>query len=159
MWPALRRNRPSKSWWRFTNQILFFSKKGDEGKITSLLESIFPLWSFIGSDSRGRSGGLALGWNIRSIKMNSAWGCESGLGLNCFLKELSKVFSILNIYGPNLDQVPFWEFLLNKSFISNKEIIIGRDMNFSMGAAESWGPKVRSDPLSEFFPTSWIPKT
>jgi hypothetical protein len=91
--------------------IIFLQETlGEEGKITALLESFFPLWNFIGSDVRGRSGVLALGWNSKSVKMISTWGSESRLGLNCFLEEIGKTFSVLNIYAPN-DRIPFWESL------------------------------------------------
>lgn len=35
--------------------------------------------------------------------------------------------------------------------MSNTNLIIGGDLNFSIGQAETWGPAAHSDPLSDFF--------
>ena len=59
--------------------------------------------------------------------------------------------TILNIYGPYLNRVPFWNDLLSKSFISNRKVILGGDLNFSLGCAEVWVPSVMLDYLAPFF--------
>jgi hypothetical protein len=119
--------------------------------VVSLLEFVFPLWSFIGLDAKGRSGGLAIGWNKNKVKMLNSWGFESGLGVEIVCADMGRYFTILNIYGPYQDRVPLWESLLWKSFISKDNMIIGGDLNFSLGAAEVWGPRARADPLMDFF--------
>ena len=35
--------------------------------------------------------------------------------------------------------------------MENTNLIIGGDLNFSIGQAETWGPNARADPLSYFF--------
>jgi hypothetical protein len=42
---------------------------GESDAIVPLLESLFQKWSFIGLDARSSSGGLAIGWSDRRIKL------------------------------------------------------------------------------------------
>jgi hypothetical protein len=66
--------------------------------------------------------------------------------------NLGMKLTMINIYGPYLDQALLWESVLNKSFFnSDAQIVGGGDLNFLMGSAEVWGPKARPDPLSNFF--------
>ena len=59
--------------------------------------------------------------------------------------------NIMNIYGPYNNRVEFWDSF-KKIDISRKEnLIIGGDLNFTLGAHEIWGPKARTDPLALFF--------
>ena len=58
---------------------------------------------------------------------------------------------MLNIYGPYEDMVPFWEALSCKSFLKKNNLIVGGDLNFSLETIEVCGPRVRDDPLTDFF--------
>ena len=58
---------------------------------------------------------------------------------------------MLNIYGPYQDRLPFWEGLLKKSWWNNPELIVGRNLHFTIGEAEIWGDSVCMDELSNFF--------
>jgi hypothetical protein len=49
-------------------------------------------------------------------------------------EDLGMEFTIINVYGPNLDHVPFWESLLSKDFMQGNDLILGGDLNFSMGS-------------------------
>eukprot|EP00253_Pinus_taeda_P006494 PITA_06494 len=40
---------------------------------------------------------------------------------------------------------------MSKYFLQNKSLVLGGDLNFSIGRAEAWGPSAREDPLSVFF--------
>ncbi|KAH9318514.1 hypothetical protein KI387_020283, partial [Taxus chinensis] len=80
---------------------------GAELQISSILESLFKGWMFFASDARGRSGGLAIGWNPQKIRLVSSWGFESGLGLDFFSEEMDMEMLALNIYGPYGDRVDF----------------------------------------------------
>jgi hypothetical protein len=64
---------------------------------------------------------------------------------------LGREFFVLNVYGPHQDRANFWEALMRKSFLNNHDIILGGDLNFSMGEVESWGERSWPDPLSNFF--------
>jgi len=47
---------------------------------------------------------------------------------------------IFNIYVPYVDQQNYYDSLEKFSWFSNQEIILGGDLNFSIGAAKVWGP-------------------
>jgi hypothetical protein len=68
-----------------------------------------------------------------------------------FSSKLGAEFTVLNIYGPYSEHVPFWETLLSKYFFEVEALILGGDLNFSLGMDEVWGPRERSDPLAYFF--------
>jgi hypothetical protein len=95
--------------------------------------------------------GLAIGWNPKTIKVISPWGFESRLGLNILYAETGSEVTILNLYGPYRERAPFWEALGHKSFLKSENLILGGDLNFSLGEVESWGPRARLDPLTYFF--------
>jgi hypothetical protein len=57
--------------------LLLQETLGDSGEISKVLESILPLWEFIGLDAKGRSRGVAIGWHRREIKILNSWGVES----------------------------------------------------------------------------------
>ena len=45
------------------------------------LEIWFSRWNFEPLDVRGHSGGLAVGWNVRMVKVLNLWGMELVLGM------------------------------------------------------------------------------
>jgi len=67
-----------------------------------------------------------------------------------FSEKLDMNLKVIIVDGPYVGQVLFWESLLNKSCMQLKDIILGGDLNFSLGAVEIWGPKALSDPLGIF---------
>jgi hypothetical protein len=42
---------------------------------------------------------------------------------------------ILNVYGPHTDMILFWNSLFNKELLKSENLIIGGDLNFSLGEA------------------------
>lgn len=44
-----------------------------------------------------------------------------------------------------------WDNLFSKSFFSHENVIVGGDLNITLGVAEIWGSKAIPDPLSDFF--------
>jgi hypothetical protein len=88
--------------------LLLQETLGESQVVVSLLESIFPLWSFIGMDAKGRSGGLAIGWNKNKVKLQNSWGFESGLGVEIICVDMGRSFTLLNIYGPYQDSWMIW---------------------------------------------------
>ena len=97
------------------------------------LESWFTGWNFETLDIRGRSRGLAIGWNVRNVKVLNLWGMDSVLGLTFKALELVDTFTIFNVYGPYLNRIPFLDNLFNNSLLRGDMVIIGRDLNFSLG--------------------------
>ena len=57
----------------------------------------------------------------------------------------------MNIYGPNIGRTVLCNRLLSGSFHRMDRFILGGDLNFSIGEAETWGPNAIKDPLSELF--------
>jgi hypothetical protein len=138
------------------NLILLQETLGEAASIITFLESFLKHWKFIGVYAKGRSRGLAIGWNTRSVKILNSWGFDLGLGINIFQEDLGRCFMVLNVYGPNQDHVLFWDNLLNKSFLSNDDLILGGDLNFLVGVVESWGPRARLIPSQTTLVTSKV---
>jgi len=123
--------------------------KGLEVEIA--LKSLLPRWSFIAIDSTGHSGGIAIGFKEGKLKIINQWGTKHVLGLEVLSSDFPFPFSIVNVYGPCQGREVFWEDLMAKSFMKYPLLIVGGDLNFSIGRAEAWGPSAREDPLSDFF--------
>jgi exonuclease III len=119
--------------------ILLQDTLGDGEVVQAALETMFPGWAFITSDVRGRSGGLVVGWNSKTVKILNSWGLDSCLGIELISVDLGMELHIFNIYGPYQDRVIFWEDLFNKSLLGGNSIILGGDFNFSLGLAEVFG--------------------
>jgi hypothetical protein len=120
----------------------------DSSAISATLSSLLPGWTFLGLDAAGKSGGLATGWCTNSIKLLNYWGVNSYVGIDIFVEGLGKYFRILNVYGPYLDIIPFWETLFNLKILKVKNLISRGDLNFSLGEEEIWGPSARLDQLT-----------
>jgi hypothetical protein len=59
---------------------------GAEVVIVLLLERLQKGWSFCGLDASGRFGGLAMGWNQKSIKLESSWDFLSIQGISIYVE-------------------------------------------------------------------------
>ena len=116
--------------------------------IKAKLESWFLGWQFVTLDVRGRSGGLAMGWNTRTVKALNIWGLDSVLGMTLQGLEQGAPMDVFNIYGPYLNRIPFWENIFNLDMFRGDMVIIGGDLNFSWGQEEVWGPFSRPDLLT-----------
>ena len=119
--------------------------------IKEKLENWLPGWCFLTLDANGRSGGLAVGWRKCSVKLVNAWGMESVLGADLHCEELGFTLSVINVYGPYLNRVPFWDALLQNPLVSGDSLVLGGDFNFSLGHTEVWGPRARTDSLIDYF--------
>lgn len=73
------------------------------------------------------------------------------LGIEVVTSDFDIPLLIVNKYGPCQERVSFWINLLAKAVMKNQNLVIGGDLNFSIGIVEAWGPTVREDRLSEFF--------
>lgn len=65
--------------------------------------------------------------------------------------ELGSDITLVNIYGPCLDGVTFWNNLLSKYFMHGPNLVVGGDLIFSLGMSKTWGPQARVDHLAYFF--------
>jgi hypothetical protein len=58
---------------------------------------------------------------------------------------------ILNIYGPYLDRVEYWDRVLNMEWIQRGLVVVEGDFNFTLGESELWGPTAQVDYLVGYF--------
>ena len=100
------------------------------------LESMLKGWSFLSMDARGKSRGLLLGWKTRFFHLLNAWGVGSGLRASLSSIELNLDVCLANIYGPYCDREVFWKNLLEMDCLKCEKLILGGDLNFSMGLSE-----------------------
>eukprot|EP00253_Pinus_taeda_P030972 PITA_30972 len=116
-----------------------------------MLKSLLPGWVFIAMDASGHSGGLAIGFEEGRVKVINHWGMKNVLGMEVLSPDFTFPITLVNIYGPCQGREPFWEELMTKTVMKSPLMILGGDLNFSLGRAEAWGPFAREDPLSDFF--------
>lgn len=134
------------------SDIIFLQETlGKGSEVENMLNSLLPGWKFTPIDSSGHSGGLAIGYKEGRIKVMNLWGSKQVMGMEIISPYFSLPFLIVNIYGPCQGRESFWNDLLNKSLMKSPLLIVGGDLNFSIGRAEAWGPSAREDPLSDFF--------
>ena len=55
-----------------------------------------------------------------------------------------------------MNRVPFWNSLLNKDFVTNREVILGCEFDLFLGCAEVWGSKIVLDALESFFINAFV---
>ena len=120
--------------------------KGEE--IVALLSKLMPGWLFQALDADGRSGGLVTGYRVGNLREISAWGFDHTLALELYSKELCLPLLLLNVYGPCQEREMFWSSFFQKYFLNHQNLIIGGDLNFSLGVSESWGANARANPLT-----------
>ena len=58
---------------------------------------------------------------------------------------------MVNIYGPYRERLPFWDGIFSMSWWNSPDLIVGGDLNFSLGEAEIWGESARVDELTDYF--------
>lgn len=93
--------------------IIFLQETlASSNQIVRTLLSILLGWHFQTLDATGRSGGLALWINPRSIKVTSAWGGRGFLGMDVFSAKMGRNLHIVNIYALNHNRLDFWQQLL-----------------------------------------------
>ena len=118
-------------------KVIFVQETMCDGSfLVTALESMLKEWNFVFIDAKGRSGGLLLGWRFRHLLLLNAWACYSGLCVLLFSIELKMNFCILNLYGPYVDRESFWSNLVSLDCFKSSALIMGQDLNFSMGYSE-----------------------
>jgi len=76
---------------------------------------------------------------------------DSVLGGNFVVEGIGKEIIIINVYVPHIDRNTLWVNLLGKDILKSYLLILGGDLNFSLGAAESWGLSTHPDNQAGFF--------
>ena len=83
------------------------------------------------------------------------FGFESGVGIKLYSLELGKVMIVINIYGPYTNRETFWDELLAKEFIKDDLVVLGGDLNLTLGSGEVWGPRAIPDSQADHFISSF----
>ena len=117
-----------------------------------------PGWSFITLDVKGRSGGLAVGWRICKLKLVDSWGMDSVLYVEVLSADLGITIKVINIYGPYQNRVPFWDSLFGNPLLCGEYLVLGGDLNFSLGQNEVWGPHAHVDSPAGYFVQNIVEK-
>lgn len=132
--------------------VLFLQETlGQASVITHLLETWLPGWTFHSLDANGRTGGSATGINSCFIRICNIWGSIGHIEVDIYSSELDSELRIINIYGPCHNREAYWNWILNSHILQQDMIILGGDLNFSIGYAESWGHNAQRETLSDFF--------
>ena len=63
------------------------------------------------------------------------------MGIHVHWVEASLLLTILNIYGPYNNRVSFSDNLHPSPHLKNENVILGGDLNFTLGTQEIWGPR------------------
>lgn len=117
--------------------------------LTKILHTWFPNWTFQALDASGRSGGLAIGVNNRMAEIQNHFGGRNFIGLDITSHQIGRDIRLINIYGPCTDHANFWRNLLGSELFNADNILLGGDLNFSLGFSESWGHHAQIDPLTD----------
>ena len=81
--------------------VLLQETLAEKDMIAKILSALFPGWSFVGLDARGRSGALFIGWRARSTKLLNSWEFNSGLGGYFLVEGIGKELRFINVYDPH----------------------------------------------------------
>jgi len=103
------------------------------------LSAWLPSWTFHALDAFGRSGGLAIGVNNRVAEIKNIFGGRGFIGFDINAHSAGRDIRIINVYGPCTDRANYWRSLLESELFQADNIILGGDLNFSLGYSESWG--------------------
>ena len=113
------------------------------------LNSWLPNWTFHALDAYGRFGGFAIGICNKALEIRNIWGGRCFIGMDIFAHPLEMEIRIMNVYGPCVDRANFWRTFLDSGLLQVDNIILGGDLNFSLGFSESWGHSAHVDSLSD----------
>ena len=78
-----------------------------------------------------------MGFREGRMQMVNFWGMAQALGMEFQSPEFGFPLLIVNIYGPSQGREHFWSDLLSKSMLKSQNLVIGGDLNFSMGNSEA----------------------
>eukprot|EP00253_Pinus_taeda_P003262 PITA_03262 len=112
-------------------------------------KSWLPSWTFHAIDATGRSGRLAIGIHNKTIRIRNIWGGRGFIGLDTYVLSMEMDLRVINVYGPCSSRDPFWNALLDSDLLKEDNIILGGDLNFTLGYCESWGHSAQVDSFSE----------
>ena len=137
--------------------VLFLQETKCDGVILmGEMESLFKDWKFVSMDPKGKLGGLLLGWRTSHFQLLNAWAMGSSLCASIYSIELKMALCCVNLYGPYVDRERFWINLFKMDCLKSSKLILGGDLNFSIGFSKIWGVKAKVDILSYFSLGRWM---
>ena len=71
--------------------------------------------------------------------------------LGSSFKDTTEPFTVINCYGPYVHRTSYWNRLVSGGLLGLPNLILARDLNFTLSSAEVWGLKARLDPLALYF--------
>jgi hypothetical protein len=108
-----------------------------------------PEWYSVVVSSVGISGGLLVAWDPDKFDLNP-YICCGGLQLTGYSFDLKEQLSFLNVYGTCSDRKVFWKKVKDRGILSQQNLIVVGDFNFTLTEGESWGTSSQPDPLALF---------
>jgi hypothetical protein len=124
-------------------------KKG--AKFIQDLSKLLKGWEFNFVDALGHSGGLVTDWKINIFSLTNYWGFDLGLGVSHHSPKLGKEINYLNIYKPYMNHLEYWDHLFSRTWLRKGQVILGSDLNFTLGGSKFWGPMTQVDSCRSFF--------
>jgi hypothetical protein len=119
-------------------------------KARNTLEAWLKNWDFCALDTDGMSGGLIMGWGS-ALKSPLLILLSFTISINLMIKDFGFYFSVLNVYGPYADRIPFWEDLASAGEFIDPLLVVGNDLNFTLSHREIWGESSKLDTQRGFF--------
>ena len=107
-------------------------------------------WEFCAIDASGLSRGLLAGWNPLLVHCKD-FTSLAVIILKATFKVLSDTFTVINCYGPYTQRTVYWNNLVVGGLLRLPNLLLARDLNFTISSSEVWGSKARIDPLAPFF--------
>eukprot|EP00253_Pinus_taeda_P019805 PITA_19805 len=133
-------------------EVIFLQENlGIVEAISHLLESMLPIWIFLGLEADGRSGRVALGYNSCAINLRNSWGGSGHIGVDLFIADLGMEIRSYNVYGSGHHWPEYWDHFLSSKLLQKEYLIMGGDLNFSIGHSKSWGHQAQRNSLSDYF--------
>jgi hypothetical protein len=109
-----------------------------------------PDWMLCAISSVGTYGGLLVAWDPHYFVFSLVL-TYVGILLTGSNVADKRSLSLLNVYGPCKDRKSFWRKLVDRWLLTTKDLILARDLNFTLNIDEIWGSAATLDPLAPFF--------